>query len=316
MSWLPFSVPPWVRRGAQIVVAVGLFVLLWRTADGPEALRNLAAAELRWLAAAFASLTLQTIFSALRWRVTARQFGIRLGVKRALSEYYLAQIVNQSLPGGMVGDASRAVRARGQAGLLASGQAVVFERLAGQVAMFVTMAVAFFITIAFPGGLDWPRWLAVPLALVILGGMALPFALGALARLPAAVGRGAARLWTALHLGLAARRVLPWQILFSIVTTVCNLAAFWFCAQAVGVDLALAATAALVPLILFTMLIPITISGWGLREGAAAALLPLTGASASQGLATSVAFGLVFILAVLPGAIFIWRPVPSEKIEI
>lgn len=315
MSWLPFSVPPWVGRGAQIVVAVGLFVLLWRTADGPEAARRLAAAELQWLAAAFAALTLQTIFSALRWRVTARQFGIRLGVRRALSEYYLAQIVNQSLPGGMVGDASRAVRARGQAGLLASGQAVVFERLAGQVAMFVTMAVAFVITIAFPGGLDWPRWLAVPLALVILGGLALPFAVRTLARVPLAVGRWAARLWNVLHRGLAARRVLPWQILLSIATTVCNLAAFWFCARAVGVELGLAATAALVPLILFTMLVPITISGWGLREGAAVALFPLAGASASEGLATSVAFGLIFILTVLPGAIFIWRPVPPDKLK-
>jgi hypothetical protein len=58
-------------------------------------------------------------------------------------EYYLAQIVNQSLPGGMIGDAGRAVRARAQAGLLAAGQAVVFERLAGQIAMFLALAVAF-----------------------------------------------------------------------------------------------------------------------------------------------------------------------------
>ena len=315
MKRLHLNLPPWAFRGVQIAVAVGLFALLWRTADGPEAARRLAAADLRWLAAAFAALTLQTVFSALRWRVTAGQFRIVLGVKRAVAEYYLAQIVNQSLPGGMVGDAGRAVRARGQAGLMASGQAVVFERLAGQIAMFVTMAVAFFATIAVPGGLEWPRWLAGPLALAILGGLALPFALRALAGLPAAVGRGAARLWNALHLGLAARRVLPWQVLLSIATTICNLAAFSYCARAVGVDLTLAATAALVPLILFTMLIPISISGWGLREGAAAALFPVAGASASQGLATSVAFGLIFILAVLPGAVFIWRPVPPDEVK-
>jgi hypothetical protein len=49
------------------------------------------------------------------------------------------------------------------------------------------------------------------------------------------------------------------------------------------------------------MLIPISVSGWGLREGAAAALLPIAGATASGGLAASVAFGLTFIAAVLPG---------------
>ena len=72
-----------------------------------------------------------------------------------------------------------------------------------------------------------------------------------------------------------------------------------------GVELGLVATAALVPLILFTMLIPISISGWGLREGAAAALLPSRGATASGGLAASVAFGLAFITAVLPGFLFL-----------
>ncbi|MFP4274670.1 MAG: UPF0104 family protein, partial [Paracoccaceae bacterium] len=51
--------------------------------------------------------------------------------------------------------------------------------------------------------------------------------------------------------------------------------------------------------------IPISISGWGLREGAAAALLPLAGATASDGFAASVAFGLVFTASVLPGLIFL-----------
>jgi hypothetical protein len=56
-----------------------------------------------------------------------------------------------------------------------------------------------------------------------------------------------------------------------------------------------------VPLILFTMLIPISISGWGLREGAAAALLPLAGRDGQRRLAASIAFGLTFVASVLPG---------------
>jgi hypothetical protein len=93
-----------------------------------------------------------------------------------------------------------------------------------------------------------------------------------------------------------------------------QLAAFAFCARAVGVDLGLAEAAALVPLILFTMLIPISMSGWGLREGAAAALLPLAGATASGGLAASVAFGLTFVASVLPGFMVLWlSPRATER---
>jgi glycosyltransferase 2 family protein len=96
-------------------------------------------------------------------------------------------------------------------------------------------------------------------------------------------------------------------VLLSLGTTACVLAAFAFCAEAVGVRLDLVEILALVPIILFTMLVPLTVSGWGLREGAAAALFPLAGASSSSGLAASVAFGLAFIVTVLPGVFFLSR---------
>ena len=51
------------------------------------------------------------------------------------------------------------------------------------------------------------------------------------------------------------------------------------------------------------MVIPITISGWGLREGAAATLLPVGWPHRGRGMAASVAFGLVFLAASLPGVI-------------
>lgn len=104
------------------------------------------------------------------------------------------------------------------------------------------------------------------------------------------------------------------SFLLSIATTLCNLAAFGFCAQAVGHGLPPAAIAAFVPLILLTMLVPLTISGWGLREGAAAALFPVAGASASGGLAASVVFGLVLILSTLPGLLVLLgrRMMPAQ----
>jgi len=288
-------------RLAQIVVGAGLLALLWHVADGPAALRLLSGADPVWLIAAFLALGLQTVLSALRWRLTAAPLGITLTARKAIGEYYLAQVVNQSLPGGMIGDAGRAVRARGQAGLLASGQAVVFERLAGQIAMFVVMTAAFGITLALPGGVDWPAWLIAPVAVIVAVGLTLPLVLAAATRMPGRVGAAVAGFWRALRLALMSRwRV---QVMLSLGTTLCNLAAFAFCARAVDAGLPLVAVLALVPLILFTMLIPFTISGWGIREGAAAALFPIAGATASDGLATSIAFGLTFLVAVVPGVI-------------
>lgn len=290
-------------RAAQIAVAGTMIALLWHVTDGREAMRTLAGAAPLWLLAALAALTLQTVLSALRWRLTAGRLGITFDANHAIREYYLSQVINQSLPGGMVGDAGRAMRARAQAGLVRSGQAVIFERLAGQVAMFGLMTLAFTVTWWMPGGLDWPHWAAVMVGLVVAGGAAAIAAIWAGARLPGAVGRLVTGLHDALDAALLSREVLPRQIALSLGTATCNLAAFAFCAIAIGAPLPLVGVLALVPLILFTMLIPISVSGWGLREGAAAALFPLVGATAPQGFATSVAFGLVFIAAVLPGLV-------------
>jgi uncharacterized membrane protein YbhN (UPF0104 family) len=290
-----------------VAATLGLLALLWQIADGPETARILATAEPIWLVASFFALTLQTVLSAMRWQLTAAQLGIKLPQLHALREYYLAQMVNQAVPGGVVGDAARAVRSRDQVGLIGSGQAVVFERLAGQIAMFVTMACAFLATLLAPVGFEWPAWLVPPVLLVILIGALSPFAFVMATHLPGRIGDSLRGLRRALAMALASRHVLPRQIALSLGTTFCNLAAFAFCAQAVGLTLQPIIVLALVPLILFTMLIPLTISGWGVREGAAAALLPLAGASASEGFAASIAFGLVLLVVVLPGFLALWR---------
>lgn len=293
--------PPWALRAVQAAVTIALMALLWRFADGPAAVEKLARADPILLAAAFAALTVQTVLSAIRWRLTAAQFSIAMSRRAAVREYYLSQIVNQSLPGGMVGDAARAVRARGQAGLLAAGQSVVFERLAGQLAMFLAMATAFGLTFVAPGGFEWPAWLLPPVTTLVLGGLSVPVVLAIAVLLPGWAGQGVRAAWHSFRIAIAAPRVLPRQAALSMGTTACNLAAFAACAAAVGADLSFVAVLALVPLILFTMLIPLSVAGWGLREGAAATLLPVAGATAAQGLAASVAFGLVFLVAVLPG---------------
>ena len=300
------ALPPLVIRAVQVALTLGLLVALWHIADGAEALVRLRAADPGWLLAAGAALTLQTVLSALRWRLTAAQLGIAIDRVAALREYYLSQIVNQILPGGVLGDAGRAVRARAQAGLVASGQAVLFERLAGQIAILAVLALALAMSVAVPGGVDWPAWLVGPVALALAGIAALPLMIWALGRaMPGRAGRSLGGFGQAFARAMAAPGVRGPQVALSLGTALCNIAAFAFCARAIGSDLGIAAALVLVPIVLFTMVVPLTVSGWGLREGAAAALFPVAGATASEGLAASVAFGLVMLAALLPGVVLL-----------
>lgn len=295
-----------LRGALRLAVALGLLAVLWHFADGPAALRRLASAEAAWLVAALGLLTLQTVLSALRWRLTAAQLGIRIGRGTALREYYLSQIVNQTLPGGMLGDAGRAVRGRAQAGLMASGQAVAFDRLAGQLALVAVMLAGVLLTCVVPAGGQRPAWVGQVAAGMLAAGACVPLAaLGLRRLLPARAAGILAAQRAALLRALADPAIRGRQIAFSLGTATCNVAAFATCAAALGIVLPLPDALALIPLILFAMLVPLTVSGWGVREGAAAALLPLAGATASEGLATSVAFGLVFAAAALPGALVV-----------
>lgn len=289
----------------QVAFAIGFLLLLSRIVGGEEALRLLAEAEHGWLMASFGALTLQTVLSALRWKLTASRLGIFLTRREAVREYYLAQIINQALPGGVLGDAGRAVRARAQAGLMTSGQAVILERLAGQVALFAVMVVTMGVSGAIPGGLVWPGWLWAVVGLLGAAVLLLITALAVIARTSA--GRLAVGIISASQSAQAAffPPSVRWvQIGLSLATALLNVAGFTFAAWAIGADLSVLSALALVPMILLAMLIPLTIAGWGVREGAAVALFPLVGVAAVEGLAASVAFGLVYLAAALPGLAF------------
>ncbi|WP_341367946.1 lysylphosphatidylglycerol synthase transmembrane domain-containing protein [Yoonia sp. BS5-3] len=296
-------IPPIYWRIGQLAFTAGLIALLWRTTDGPQIFRILQQAQPIWLAAAIGVLLCQTVLSAWRWQITAAQLGQKLPLGYAVKEYFMSQIVNQALPGAIMGDAARAVRARAQAGLAAATQAVLFERLAGQIAMFMMMSIAFLITFTAQGGLTWPPEFAAPIGSAIAVGIGVGGAIALGSRFPNLIGQRLAAWIAPMYRAVLAKHVLPAQIGLGLAITLCNLAAFGLCAWAVGVHLSLAAICAIVPVILFSMLIPFTISGWGVREGAAAVLLPLAGTTPSEAVAASVIFGCALLLAVLPGLI-------------
>ncbi|SHH34494.1 lysylphosphatidylglycerol synthase transmembrane domain-containing protein [Marivita hallyeonensis] len=305
MTSAVMSSRPRLWLGLRLGMTCAILVLLWVAVDGPAVAKAIAGVSPVWLAAAAAALLVQTALSAQRWRVTAAQLGQDLPAKFAVKEYFLSQALNQALPGAVMGDAARAVRARAQTGLLVATQAVVFERLAGQIAMFLTLTVAFLATYLADGGLDWPPGWSAALGAAILGGAALPVLAFFLNAMRVSWAAGVVRWLRPLGVALFSGRVLPAQVLLGAAITFCNLAAFAFAGRSVGIHMSPVEVAALVPVILFAMLIPFTISGWGIREGAAALVFPLAGFSAADGVAASIVFGVALLLAVLPGTLMV-----------
>lgn len=289
-------VPVW-GRALRIGLAAVLIALVWRMVDGADVAARLRGLRPEWVAVAVGLLVVQTLLSALRWRLTAARLGQAMGIRYAMREYFLAQVVNLALPGGVLGDAGRAVRARGVGGLERAGQAVIFERLAGQAALVaVTLAGALVVSLR-PGGIDLPGVFPG-----VLAGVALVLLAAGLLLLRAGPDWPRVRAWrAAAGQAVFAPDIWPAQLALSLGTVVANLLAFAACAAAVGVFLPAGAIMVILPLVLFTMLVPLTIGGWGLREGAAVMLFPLAGATGAEGFAASATFGVVFLVTSIMG---------------
>ncbi|MEL6521942.1 MAG: lysylphosphatidylglycerol synthase transmembrane domain-containing protein [Pseudomonadota bacterium] len=290
------------KYGLRILVSVGLIGFLLIITDGANALTRLASADWRWLGTALALLTVQTVLMAVRWKITAAPLGLSIRFFWAIREYYLAQLINQIVPGGVVGDAARAVRARHRANLASAAMSVMLERLAGQSALFFIGFCGFIIALLWPGGILWPAWLWQPVLLTLAG---LSITVGILWKFREA------RLLTPLRgffqavgkaLETRSRRIA--QAGLSLTIAALNLVAFYACARATGTELTVEAVFTLIPLVLSAMLIPASVGGWGWREGAAAALFPLAGATGSAGIAAAMAYGFILLATSMPGLIW------------
>ena len=119
-------------------------------------------------------------------------------------------------------------------------------------------------------------------------------------------GPWAARLQTFLREArhaLLARAALPIQAALSGLIVLSYLATYACGLAALGLPVTPLAVFGLVPLVLLTMSLPLSFAGWGLREAGAAGLWLLAGLPAAEGLAGSLLYGLIILVASLPGAV-------------
>ncbi len=298
-----WRLPAPVRVALRLAVPVAVVAVLVQVLDMGRIAGLLRRADAGLLVAGLGALLVQNALSALRWRLTAGRLGVAMGLRAALGAFFRSQLVNMTLPGGVLGDAERAVRSQGDAGLWPAGQAVVIDRAVGQATLFVVLFAGLILWVMTgDGGLavsaapraPVPVWVPV----VAFGAVAALWAASRMERVRDRLRRIAAPL----RVSVLAPGAWPAQLGLSLAIVACNIAGVAFCAAATGAALPALALVTLVPLVLVAMVVPVSVAGWGVREGAAAALWPLAGLSAEAGVAASAAFGLMALAASLPGA--------------
>jgi uncharacterized protein (TIRG00374 family) len=95
-------------------------------------------------------------------------------------------------------------------------------------------------------------------------------------------------------------------IVFALAATthLLNVLVFWMLGQSLGLTVAFDQWFIVVPTVLLISMLPISIGGWGVREGAMVVALRGFGIPTEEALLPSILFGLCAVTATLPGAIF------------
>ncbi len=290
---------------ARAGVSVLLFWLLATKVDLAAVGQALGDASPAWVGAALFFVSLQALLATGRWAVVCRTLGKALPFPTVLRFSLIGLFFNQCLPSTVGGDAVRAWLAqRAGLGLGAAVRSVLLDRLSGLGGLALITAAA------LPALLQRVDNPAVQAGIALsVAAVAALFVLVLVAdRLPgfpvrfrvaqalAGLGEGARSLMLRPR---AATRVVG----ISLAVHLLVVATAYALARALGIAAGFVDCLVLVPPVILASAIPVSLAGWGVREGAMVAAFGFIGVAAYQALALSVAFGLVFMVIGIPGGV-------------
>ncbi|MFQ5957924.1 MAG: YbhN family protein [Alphaproteobacteria bacterium] len=298
-----------IRRLAGFAARASVtLLLLWLLAakvDLAAVGQALKGASPAWVAAAFILVSLQALLATGRWALVCRILGHALPFLAVLRFSLIGLFFNQCLPSAVGGDAVRVWLAQ-RAGLALGGamRSVLLDRMAGLGGLTLITAAALPALLQRVDNPAMQTGIALCIALVAalfalilvadrVPGFPLRFRV---ARALADLGEDARKLM--LRPGAAARVVG-----ISLAVHLLIVAAVYALARALGIAAGFVDCLALVPPVILASAIPVSLAGWGVREGAMVAAFGFIGVAAYQALALSVALGLALLAVGIPGGV-------------
>ncbi len=296
----------WIKAG----VGLGLLAILFWSLDWRQFVHTLSTANFGFVAAALLAYTVGKVLTAIRWAMLARPPGFKNPLKEFVAFYYIGMFFNLFAPSTLGGDAGKVyylTRERGDAGGGAETAtraviSILADRAIGMTVLFWIAAVAL---LAFPGYAElFPQ--AVRYATYISA--VLPIA--AYAAFPL-VGRRLAKIRHSLaqklhDMGNAYWRrpdVLAGAVLLSLAFHLIQVAIQVLIADALAFELPWSYALVFFPLVDVVAMLPVSISGIGIREGGYLFFLGRIGVAPERAIASSIVWLAIVVASGLVGGL-------------
>ena len=243
---------------------------------------------------------MQYILSAYRWMFISKYTNLNITFKDSLKFYYISSFMNNILPGGIVGDIFRvyhhAENKREIMKLGKSFQSVIFERLSGQIMLFIFFI--FSLSLYFILNEKYLAFLYVFLPLLVIF-----FLVKYIFRLKLnnyLISRSFGQNFFKVFTG----EVFWRHTILSFFVVASYILIYIISAKSLGISIDYFAFLVFSPIILFSMTLPVSIGGWGVREFTALLISFLLGLSASASISVAIMYGVLNLICSMPGIYF------------
>lgn len=285
----------------RIVVTLSIFVVILHSIDIDQIWKTLSQVRLDLLLAALLAQFSSTSLSAYRWQLIMHNLDFGQPFSFYWRSYFKASFFNQGLPTSIGGDAIKVLDVAGQGFRKRDAlYGIMLDRVTGLAALMWLNLVAYLFD---------PHLLPDPIyhltLLLVVGSLAGFLVVSSLKHFPWFDAYPQLRVMSIiserLHQAFLNHRIL--LIGSSLLIPVLAMLAFFATGLALSLRYGLATYFIIVPPAIFLTIIPVSLAGWGIREGTLVALFSLIGADKATILTMSILYGLMQIIISLPGFI-------------
>lgn len=310
-----------VWKVLRLCVAAGVLALLFRRIPLESVIETLTRARPHWLIAAWCAALAGECLAAVRLAGLARAHGLPVPIRDVLALNLAARLYALALPAGnAIGMALRIHRlGQERAGYGAAASSVVLDRVAATFLLVAVGVSAFWIDGLRSGDaflVDAAGRSAVVAMVVVFAGLSLAYLVyhrrplrGAFrSRRPRLPGRLASAV-AALESSRLPFRETARAWIVTLGVHALGILSVWLLAQAIGLSVSPITLAWVRSAALLVVIVPVSLAGLGLREGAFVLLLGAHGVGGPEALGLSLLVYVVTVFAVglLGGLVEVFR---------
>jgi len=288
----------------KVCFSLALLALLLKQIGWQQTLETLRGVKFPYLAAAFALYLVGIVVRAYRWQILLSALGMDIPLARLTNLYFVGTFFSSFLPTGIGGDVVRVYELSKQSKRpIESVGTVLLDRATGFLVLFLIALVA----LLFSYPLIAPN-VAAAILLLCLGSWA---GLGLILRRDWLERWGLLRIMDRIKqlrelyesVTACGLKAIGGALAISFVFNVLLIAVNYLIALSLGVNIPIWYFFLFIPLISFLLVLPISLSGLGVREGGYVYLFAQAGVSAPLALAMSLLFYALNVATGLIGGV-------------